>query len=69
VVQQAALAYEPHQLSNYLKDLASHFHGWYNDHIVLHENTDTRNARLLLSTTVKQVLGEWFRFIGCDRPF
>ena len=38
VVQQSALAYEPHQLSNYLKDLASHFHGWYNDHIVLHEN-------------------------------
>ncbi|HRH92805.1 MAG TPA: arginine--tRNA ligase, partial [Agitococcus sp.] len=35
VLQQAALAYEPHQLSNYLKDLASQFHGWYNEYIVL----------------------------------
>jgi arginyl-tRNA synthetase len=68
VVQQSALAYEPHQLSNYLKDLASHFHGWYNDHIVLHENTDTRNARLLLSTSVKQVLANGLGLLGVTAP-
>ncbi len=67
-VQQAALAYEPHQLSNYLKDLASQFHGWYNDHIVLHDDTYTRNARLLLSLAVKQVLANGLGLLGVTAP-
>ncbi|MCP5174935.1 MAG: arginine--tRNA ligase [Moraxellaceae bacterium] len=67
-VQQAALAYEPHQLSNYLKDLASQFHGWYNDHMVLHDDTHTRNARLLLSLAVKQVLANGLGLLGVTAP-
>ena len=67
-VQQAALAYEPHQLSNYLKDLASQFHGWYNDHMVLHEDVNTRNARLLLSLAVKQVLANGLTLLGVTAP-
>ncbi|HQV80688.1 MAG TPA: arginine--tRNA ligase [Agitococcus sp.] len=68
VLQQAALAYEPHQLSNYLKDLASQFHGWYNDHMVLHEEANTRNARLLLSLAVKQVLANGLTLLGVTAP-
>lgn len=68
VLQQAALAYEPHQLSNYLKDLASQFHGWYNDHIVLHDDTSTRNARLLLSLAVKQVINNGLNLLGVSAP-
>lgn len=68
VLQQAALAYEPHQLSNYLKDLASQFHGWYNDHMVLHEDANIRNARLLLSLAVKQVLANGLTLLGVTAP-
>ena len=68
VLQQAALTYEPHQLSNYLKDLASQFHGWYNDHMVLHEEANTRNARLLLSLAVKQVLANGLTLLGVTAP-
>lgn len=68
VLQQAALAYEPHQLSNYLKDLASQFHGWYNEHIVLHEDVQTRHARLLLSTAIKQVLANGLNLLGVQAP-
>lgn len=68
VLQQAALAYEPHQLSNYLKDLASQFHGWYNEHIVLHEDAKIRHARLLLSTAIKQVLANGLNLLGVQAP-
>ncbi|HMY82792.1 MAG TPA: arginine--tRNA ligase [Agitococcus sp.] len=68
VLQQAALAYEPHQLSNYLKDLASQFHGWYNEHIVLHDDAQTRHARLLLSMTIKQVLANGLNLLGVQAP-
>ncbi len=68
VLLQAALAYEPHQLSNYLKDLASQFHGWYNDHIVLNDDASTRNARLLLSLAVKQVLANGLALLGVSAP-
>ncbi|HNP02303.1 MAG TPA: arginine--tRNA ligase [Agitococcus sp.] len=68
VLQQAALAYEPHQLSNYLKDLASQFHGWYNEYIVLHEDVQTRHARLLLSTAIKQVLANGLNLLGVQAP-
>lgn len=68
VLQQAALAYEPHQLSNYLKDLASQFHGWYNEHIVLHDDAQIRHARLLLSMTIKQVLANGLNLLGVQAP-
>lgn len=68
VLQQAALAYEPHQLSNYLKDLASQFHGWYNEHIVLHDDVQIRHARLLLSTAIKQVLANGLNLLGVQAP-
>ena len=67
-LQQAALHYEPHQLANYLKDLASQFHGWYNDHIVLHDDENIRHARLLLSLAVKQVLANGLALLGVSAP-
>ncbi len=67
-VQNAALAYEPHQLSNYLKELAAQFHGWYNDHIVLNDDTNIRNARLLLSLAVKQVVANGLGLLGVNAP-
>ncbi|PTQ88204.1 arginine--tRNA ligase [Agitococcus lubricus] len=68
VLQQAAVAYEPHHVSNYLKDLASQFHGWYNDHMVLHDDAQIRQARLFLSLAVKQVLANGLQLLGVSAP-
>lgn len=68
VVLNAALAYEPHQVSNYLKDLAAQFHAWYNEFIVLHEDEHIRHARLLLSLAVKQVVANGLDLLGVEAP-
>ena len=53
---RAANVYEPHQVGNYLKELAALFHGWYNEHKVLGDDAELTQARLLLSVNVQQVL-------------
>ncbi|HNL79971.1 MAG TPA: DALR anticodon-binding domain-containing protein, partial [Agitococcus sp.] len=50
------------------KDLASQFHGWYNEHIVLHDDAQIRHARLLLSMTIKQVLANGLNLLGVQAP-
>ncbi|MEB3754995.1 arginine--tRNA ligase [Acinetobacter sp. MD2(2019)] len=68
IVNRAANAYEPHQIGNYLKELAALFHGWYNEHKVLGENQNLTQARLLLSVNVKQVLHNGLELLGVSAP-
>ncbi|WP_256867864.1 DALR anticodon-binding domain-containing protein, partial [Klebsiella pneumoniae] len=56
ILVRAANSYEPHQIGNYLKELAALFHGWYNDNKVLGDDAELTQARLLLSVNVRQVL-------------
>ena len=56
ILVRAANSHEPHQVGNYLKELAALFHGWYNEHKVLNDDAALTQARLLLSVNVKQVL-------------
>lgn len=67
-VQRAATQYEPHQLGNYLKDLAALFHGWYNEHKVIGDDADLMQARLLLSVSVQQVLKNGLLLLGVSAP-
>lgn len=67
-VQRAATQYEPHQLGNYLKELASLFHGWYNEHKVIGDDADLMQARLLLSVSVQQVLNNGLLLLGVSAP-
>jgi len=64
----AAHQYEPHQLGNYLKDLASLFHGWYNEHKVISEDLELMQARLLLSDSVRQVIYNGLLLLGVSAP-
>ncbi len=68
LVHKAALAYEPHQLANYLKELAAEFHGWYNNSKVLVDDSATRHARLLLCEAVRQVLANGLQLLGVAAP-
>ena len=68
IVARAANAYEPHQIGNYLKELAALFHGWYNEHKVLGDDEALTQARLLLSINVQQVLHNGLELLGVSAP-
>ena len=68
VVLRAANAYEPHQVGNYLKELAALFHCWYNEHKVLSDDAELTQARLLLSINVQQVLRNGLELLGVSAP-
>ena len=56
ILERAAIHYEPHQLIQYLRELAHQFHSYYNAHQFLVEDEALCNARLNLIAAVKQVL-------------
>lgn len=67
-LQAAALHLEPHQLTNYLRDLAGEFHAYYNSHKVLIEDEALRDARVALSLAVRQVLFNGLTLLGVSAP-
>ena len=78
-LKRAATGYDPHVLTNYLKDLASLFHAWYNDNRILpvsiiaddtpsQEELDMMQARLRLSKAVRQVLANGLSLLGLSAP-
>ncbi|WP_374295798.1 arginine--tRNA ligase [Acinetobacter sp.] len=71
IVIRAANAYEPHQIGNYLKDLAASFHGWYAQDGVKfldESHIELSQARLLLSVNVQQVLRNGLTVLGVSAP-
>jgi arginyl-tRNA synthetase len=75
-LHKAAISYEPHLLTNYLKELASLFHGWYNDNRILPKDGETpteddknlMQARLRLSKSVRQVIQNGLILLGLTAP-
>lgn len=68
VLRRAALAYEPHQLANYLRELAGVFHAWYNATRVLVDADELRAARVTLALAVRQVLANALQLLGVSAP-
>jgi arginyl-tRNA synthetase len=68
IIEQAALAYEPHQLAYYLRELATDFHTYYNAHAFLVENDDLRDARISLLMATRQVLRNGLVLLGVSAP-
>ena len=68
VIENAAQAYEPHQLVYYLKDLANDFHSYYNTSQFLIDNNEVRNARLVLIVAIRQVIKNGLSLIGVSSP-
>ena len=68
VIERAATQYEPHLLINYLRELATDFHTYYNAHQFLVESDTLRNARLNLISAVKQVLVNGLILLGISAP-
>lgn len=68
VVSKAALAYEPHQVAHYLRDLAAAIHAWYNANQFLVEDAAIRKARQLLAAASRQVLAKGLELLGLSAP-
>lgn len=66
VLEQAGTQYEPSILVNYLRELAKHFHAYYNHTPILNQDTVVRNARLALVKAIQQVLKNGFSILGID---
>nr|VFJ71897.1 MAG: arginyl-tRNA synthetase [Candidatus Kentron sp. FW] len=68
VVESAALAYEPHQLAFFLRELATNFHTYYNAYTFLVEDTALRDARLALAMATRHVLRNGLAILGVSAP-
>ncbi len=68
VVLNSATQREPHQVVNYLKQLAADFHAYYNAHAFLVDDAVLRNARLSLILAVAQVLKNGLTLLGVSAP-
>ncbi len=68
VVEKAALHSEPHRLINYLRELSTGLHTYYNSYQFLVDDQSLRNARLNLIMSIKQVLFNGLKLIGISAP-
>ena len=68
VVEKAASQFEPHQITYYLKDLATAYHSYYNSNKVLEAQSDRRLAMLALSEGTRQVINNGLTILGVGAP-
>ena len=67
-VEVAALRREPHQVVNYLRELANLFHSWYNAHQFIVDDAELRDARITLALATGQVLRNGLGLMGVSAP-
>ena len=68
VISAAAIAYEPHQVSYYLRDLANHLHSYYSACKFLDSEPELRDQRMTLLTAVRQILHNGLHLLGVSAP-
>ncbi len=68
VIASAAQQYEPYIVTNYLRDLATDFHSYYNSQQFLVEDSALRNARLTLILAARQVIANGLKLLGVSTP-
>jgi arginyl-tRNA synthetase len=68
IVENAALELAPHMIANYLKDLASDLHSYYNAEQFLVADEALKLARLALISATQQVLKNGLHLLGVSAP-
>lgn len=68
IIAIAANKLEPHQVANYLRELAHIFHAYYNAEQFIVPNENLRNARLCLITAARQVMVNGLELLGVSAP-
>ena len=59
---------EPHLITQFLRDLATEFHGYYNGTKILDEDIEVRTARLALIRATQQVLANGLQLLAISAP-
>ncbi|MBU0973483.1 MAG: arginine--tRNA ligase [Proteobacteria bacterium] len=67
-VEKSAETLHPHVIFTYLMTLAAAFHGYYNKHKVITEDTPLTRARLSLVLAVKKVIRNGLFLLGVSAP-
>lgn len=68
IVASCARSYQVHTIPNYLMELASAFHSFYNKHRVLGEGENLIQARLALVEGIRVVLRNGLKLLGIAAP-
>lgn len=68
VIATAAKRHQPHLLANYLQQLATHFHAYYNAERFVLEDDALCQARLCLIQAIKIVLINGLKLLGLSAP-
>lgn len=68
VVSTACKHLAPHSIANYLKELASDLHSYYNDTKFLVDDAETKLARLALISATRVVLRNGLDLLGVSAP-
>jgi arginyl-tRNA synthetase len=69
MIEEAALAYEPHRLTFYLQDLAGLLHNYYFKHRIINADDPARTgARLFLMKQVRTVIQSALKILGVNAP-
>ena len=68
IIINSAKKFEPHLLTNYMKELAQEVHSYYNKYQVLVDDKDLRNARLSLMQATKHVFENSGKIVGITMP-
>tara|TARA_B100001105_G_scaffold173721_1_gene140006 strand:+ start:5222 stop:6847 length:1626 start_codon:yes stop_codon:yes gene_type:complete len=67
-VYNSHLSLEPHNIANFLHEIANRFHKYYADCRIISEDEELTNARLTLSTATKTVIGNGLKLLGITAP-
>ncbi|MEJ7541618.1 arginine--tRNA ligase [Staphylococcus intermedius] len=68
MIEGAAEARAPHRVTNYIQDLAAHFHKFYNAEKVLTDNQAKTQAHLALIDAVRITLRNALQLVGVSAP-
>ena len=68
MLTNAALGFAPHDVTFYLRDLASQYHSYYDAERILVDDTAVKKARLALVTATAQVLRNGLAVLGVSAP-
>ena len=67
-IESAAESRAPHRLTNYIQDLASAFHKFYNAEKVLSDDIEKTKAHVALIEAVKITLHNALALVGVSAP-
>ena len=68
MIEEAALAYEPHRITYYLQDLAGLLHNYYFKHRVITDDASRTGAKLFFMKQVKTVIQSALKILGVNAP-